>query len=79
MKFVDPEAFVEKEFSLHGNQRQSTHVLAGMHARSIQELWWDLAKTFVAPIPSTVAELEPIKQRMRRFTALVWRDRARDF
>ncbi|CAE7805347.1 unnamed protein product [Symbiodinium sp. CCMP2456] len=30
-----------------------------------QELWWDLAKTFVAPIPSTVAELEPIKQRMR--------------
>lgn len=29
-----------------------------------QELWWDLAKAFVVPVPLTVSELEPHKQRI---------------
>ncbi|CAK9097292.1 Uncharacterized protein SCF082_LOCUS45642, partial [Durusdinium trenchii] len=28
------------------------------------ELWWDLAKAFILPVPSTVSELEPHKQRI---------------
>jgi len=29
-----------------------------------QELWWDIAKAFVVPVPSTVSELEPHKHRI---------------
>eukprot|EP00435_Cladocopium_sp_Y103_P030228 s1973_g7.t1 len=29
-----------------------------------QELWWDLAKAFIVPVPLTVSELEPHKQRI---------------
>ena len=30
----------------------------------LQELWWDIAKAFVVPVPSTVSELEPHKHRI---------------
>ena len=31
---------------------------------ALQELWWDLAKAFIVPVPLTVSELEPHKQRI---------------
>ena len=34
--------------------------------RRPEELWWDLAKAFVVPVPLTVSELEPHKQRICR-------------
>lgn len=52
LKFREPESYAEQD---------------GAWAASwdaAQELWWDLAKAFVVPVPSTVSELEPYKQRI---------------
>ncbi|CAJ1448868.1 unnamed protein product [Effrenium voratum] len=45
-----------------------------------QELWWDLAKTFVVPVPVTTAELEPVRQRIcsdRSFLLSILKDNAK--
>jgi hypothetical protein len=40
--------------------------ISGELGELCQELWWDLAKAFVVPVPLTGSELEPHKQRICR-------------
>ena len=44
----------------HRAPRRCPFDVTGPH----EELWWDLAKAFILPVPSTVSELEPHKQRI---------------
>ena len=52
LKFREPESYAEQDRAWTASWDAA------------QELWWDLAKAFVVPVPSTVSELEPYKQRI---------------